>query len=106
MNHNYAAIKLLTDRYSAQIKMFNYQDVTETDSDEQYFLYKELETMVTVALQRAPKFKPSGNRMALRLSTDLGNVRMEALRHMNSSERARYDAIQVILNDLYDKYND
>lgn len=105
MSHNYTAIKLLTDRYSAQIKSFNYLVISDDDSDEQYFLYKELEKIVTAALQRAPEFKPSGNRVALLPAKDLGNVRMHAMRHMDSSERARYDEIQDMLNNLYDKYN-
>lgn len=102
--HNAPAIKLITDRYSAHVRSFNFLPVSEADSAAQYWLYKELETMVTAALTRAPQFKPSGNRMALQLSTDLGNVRMAMLRELTETERMRYDEIQDALHILADKY--
>lgn len=104
--HNAAAIKLITDRYSVQIRMFNYQDVSEADSDAQYFLYKELEGLATAALTRAPQVKPSGIRVALLPSTDLGNVRMAMRRAFTDTERVRYDEIQNELNAITDKYED
>lgn len=102
--HNAPAIKLVTDRYSAHVKSFNHLDVSEEDSHTQYFLYKELETLATAALTRAPKFEPSGNRMALLPSTDLGNVRIAMRRAFTDAERARYDEIQEEINALTDKY--
>lgn len=102
--HNAPAIKLITDRYSVQVRMFNYQDVSEEDSDAQYWLYKELAGLATAALTRAPKFHPSGNRMALMPSTDLGNVRIAMRRAFTDAERARYDEIQDALHALADKY--
>lgn len=104
--HNAQAIKLITDRYSVRVRLFNYQPVTEEDSDAQYFLYKELEALAMAALTRAPLFKPSGNRMALLPATDLGNVRIAMRRAFTDAERTRYDEIQEALNALADKYGD
>lgn len=105
--HNAPAIKLVTDRYSVQVRLFNYlPDVTEADSDAQYFLYKELSELATAALTRAPLFKPSGNRMALLAANDLGNVRIAMRRAFTDAERTRYDEIQEALNALTDKYED
>ena len=103
--HNYQVIKLVTDRYSHHVKLFNRQPgVTEADSDAQYFLCKELEALATAALGRAPEFKPSGNRLALLPSTDLGNAYVALRRNLTDDERARYNAIQDELNALTDKY--
>ena len=104
--HNAQAIKLITYRYSAQIRLFNYPPVSEEDSDTQYFLYKELEQLAIAALTRAPLFKPSGNRMALLPATDLGNVRIAMKRAFTPEERARYDEIQDALDAVHDKYED
>lgn len=104
--HNAPAIKLITDRWSAHIRSFNHLPVSDDDSDTQYFLYKELETLATAALTRAPLIKPSGSRMALLPATDLGNVRIAMRRAFTDSERARYDEIQTAITELTDKYED
>lgn len=107
-HHNAPAIKLLTDRYSLAIKTFNNlpDPVSEADSGAHFDLYKELETLATEALTRAPKYKPSGNRLGLIPARDLGNVRMLMLRHLTPAERARYDEIQNEITALTDKYED
>lgn len=104
--HNAPAIKLITDRYSHQVRMFNYLPVSDADSDTQFWLYKELAELATAALTRAPLFKPSGNRMALLPATDLGNVRIAMRRAFTDAERARYDEIQEAITALTDKYED
>jgi hypothetical protein len=102
--HNAPAIKLVTDRYSAHVQSFNHLPVSEDDSDTHYWLSKELETLATRALSRAPLFKPSGNRVALLPSTDLGNVRIAMRRAFTPEELARYNKIQDDLTALTDKY--
>lgn len=106
--HNAPAIKLVTDRYSHQVRAFNRTSivVSAADSDAHYFLYKELEALATAALTRAPQIKPSGNRMALLPSTDLGNVHIAMKRAFTDAERTRYNEIQRALDDLTDKYED
>lgn len=104
MKHNAPVIKLITDRYSAHVNRFNHLDVSEEDSDVQHELYKELADLATAVFARAPLFKPSGNRVALLPSTDLGNAYVALRRAFTSEERARYDAIQEALNALQDKY--
>lgn len=104
MNHNRAAIKLLTDRYSAHIRSFNFLPVSEADSDEQYFLYKDLEALATTVLTRAELVRPTGNRVALLPSTDLGNVYVALRREFTDVERQKYNDIQNRLNELSDKY--
>lgn len=102
--HNAPAIKLVTDRYSAAVRRFNFLPVSEADSDAQYFLYKELERLATAALTRAPQVKPTGIRVALLPATDLGNVYIAMRRAFTDAEQARYDEIQEALDALSDKY--
>lgn len=104
--HNYRVIKLVTDRYRAHVRSFNriYPPVSEDDSHEQYFLNKELEAIATAAFTRAPEFKPSGNRMALLPSVDLGNAYLALRAAMTPEESARYAEIQAALDVLQDKY--
>lgn len=102
--HNAAVIKLITDRYSAHVKSFNHLPVSDTDSDRHFDLNKELAELATVALARAPLFKPSGNRVALLPSTDLGNAYRAVRQNLTSGERARYNTIQDELCALQDKY--
>jgi hypothetical protein len=102
--HNYRAIKLITDRYSAHISAFNYLDVSEEDSDRQYFLYKDLEILARAAFARAPEVKLSGNRMALLPSADLGNAYKTLRAYLTPDERIRYNAIHEDLVTLSDKY--
>lgn len=104
--HNAPAIKIITDRYSAHVRQFNFLPVSEEDSDAQYELYRELETLAVAALTRAPLVKPSGNRMALLPATDLGNIRIAMRRAFTDTERIRYDEIQEALTALADKYED
>lgn len=104
--HNAQAIKLITDRYSADIRRFNFLPVSEADSDAHYFLYKELETLATAALERAPRVEPTGNRRALLPATDLGNTYIAMRRAFTDAERARYNEIQEALTALTDKYED
>ena len=102
--HNAAVIKLVTDRYSAHVQAFHAYDVSEADSDANYWLNKELAELATAALTRAPEFKPSGNRRALLPSTDLGNAYLAVRKHLTDAERARYAEIQEMLERLSDKY--
>ena len=102
--HNAPVIKMVTGRYSAHVKSFNHLPVTEADSDTQYWLNDELARIATAALTRAPLFKPSGNRVALMLSTDLGNAYRLMRQHFTDAERARYAEIQEALDVLTTKY--
>lgn len=103
--HNAQAIKLITDRYSAHVQQFNHREgLTQADSDEHFDLNRELSELATVALGRAPKVEPTGNRVALLPATDLGNVCIAMRRAFTDAERARYDEIQNKLNELTDKY--
>lgn len=104
--HNAAVIKLVTDRYSAHVQVFHAFDVSEEDSDANYWLNKELAELATAALTRAPEFKPSGNRMALLPSTDLGNAYRAVRQHLTETERTRYAEIQEALEKLTGKYED
>lgn len=103
--NNAPAIKLVTGRYSAHVSTFNCHNVSEVDSDNNYFLNKELAELATAALGRAPEIKPSGNRRALLVSADLGNCYRTVRQNLTSAELARYNEIQGILEDLNDKYN-
>lgn len=102
--HNAAVIKLITDRYSAHVKSFNRLPVAESDSDSQYFLYKELSKMVADVFGREPLFKPSGNRAALIPANDLGNAYLALRKAMTEEEKLRYNQIQDELEDLSEKY--
>lgn len=102
--HNAQVIKLVTDRYSAHVKQFNRLDVSEADSDTHFELNRELSELATAALTRAPLFKPSGNRVALLPSTDLGNAYRAMREHLTTEERARYGEVQNALEALTDKY--
>jgi hypothetical protein len=102
--HNAPVIKLVTGRYSSHVQSFNYLPVSEADSDTHYWLNKELETLATRALSRAPLFRPSGNRVALLLSTDLGNAYRAMRKAFTPEEAARYAEIQTALDALTDKY--
>ena len=104
--HNAPVIKLITDRYSAHIRSFNFLPVSEADSDTHYWLNKELAELATAAFTRAPLFKPSGNRVALLPSTDLGNAYRALKAALTPPERTRYDEIQEALYALSDKYED
>lgn len=104
MKHNAPVIKLVTDRYSAHVQRFSYLDVSKEDADAQYDLNVELAALAETVFARAPLFTPSGNRMGLLPSTDLGNAYVALRRAFTSEERARYDAIQEALNALQDKY--
>jgi hypothetical protein len=102
--HNAPAIKMITGRYSEHIKSFNHLPVTDADSDANYDLNKELAAIATAALTRAPQVKPSGNRLALLLSTDLGNVYRAMRQSLTPEEKVRYEEIQERLDVLGDKY--
>ena len=105
--HNAPAIKLITDRWSQHVQYFNgIAGLTQDDSDRHYDLHQELAHLATNALTRAPKVQPTGNRVALLPSTDLGNVRIAMRRAFTDVERTRYDAIQEELHALTDKYED
>lgn len=102
--HNAPVIKMITDRYSAHVNSFAHLAVSEEDSDKQYWLNRELADLATAAFTRAPLFAPSGNRVALLPSTDLGNAYRALRAAFTPEERARYDAIQEALHALSDKY--
>ena len=102
--HNAAVIKLITDRYSAHVRMFNGLPVSADDSDTHYWLSQEKATLATRALSRAPLFKPSGNRRALLPSTDLGNAYRAMRKAFTPEESARYTEIDDALHALTDKY--
>lgn len=105
MEHNYRVIKLVTDRYSKHVQSFNHlPDVTEADSDRQYDLNRELESLARAAFARAPEFKPPRGRLAFIPAQDLGNAYRALRKAFTPEERDRYSAIQDELNALTDKY--
>lgn len=102
--HNAAVIKMVTDRFSAHIRSFNHLPVSEEDSDRQYWLCREKADLATASFTRAPEFKPSGIRMALMPSADLGNAYRAMHAHFTEEERARYAAIEEELDAFTTKY--
>ena len=102
--HNAPVIKLITDRYFAHVRSFNFLPVSEADSDTQFWLNKELAELATAAFTRAPLFKPSGNRRALLPSTNLGNAYRALRAALTPEEQTRYNEIQEALEALGDKY--
>jgi hypothetical protein len=103
--HNYRVIKMVGERYSKQVQYFNgVPDLTDADSDRHYDLYKELDGLMRTAFGRAPEFKPSGVRVALLPSADLGNAYRVLKQNLTPQERARYEEIQTELYALTDKY--
>lgn len=102
--HNAPVIKMITDRFSAHVRQFNFLPVSEADSDAQYWLSKERAELATAALTRAPEFEPSGNRRALDPAADLGNAYRTMRQHFTDAERARYEEITTALDALTDKY--
>lgn len=104
MTHNAAVIKLVSGRYSAHIRSFNFLPVSEEDSDTQFWLNKELADIATAVFGRIEEFKPSGNRRALLASTDLGNAYRALRQGMTGAEKERYEEIQEALISLSEKY--
>jgi hypothetical protein len=103
--HNDAALKMLEGRFSHHIKRFNHlPNVSDDDSDAQYDLTRESVKLARIALERAPKVQPTGNRVALLLSTDLGNVYRAVRRNLLPAELARWEEIITELDALSDKY--
>lgn len=102
--HNAPVIKMVTERFSAHVRSFNFLPVSEEDSDAQYWLCKEKAELATASLSRAPEFKPSGMRRALQPSTDLGNAYRTMHAHFTDAERARYAEIETALDVFIDKY--
>lgn len=102
--HNAPVIKLITDRFSAHVRSFNFLPVSEEDSDAQFWLNKEKAELATAALTRAPEFKPTGNRRALSPAHNLGDAYRTMRQHFTPTEAARYAEIQDILDAFTAKY--
>jgi hypothetical protein len=103
--HNAAAFKMVEGRFSSHVKLFNsVRGVSDEDSDTQFTLYTERAALAKAALERAPKIQPSGGRVALLLSTDLGNVYRAIRGHLTAEELAKWDADGETLAALFDKY--
>jgi hypothetical protein len=103
--HNAAAYKMVEGRFSSHVKLLNsVPGLSDDDSDTQFTLYTERAALAKLALERAPKIQPSGGRVALLLSTDLGNIYRAIRKHLTAEELAKWDTDGETLATLSDKY--
>lgn len=96
--NNAKAYAMVEERFSAHVKSFNYMNVSEADSDTQYWTVKSRLALASAALDRAPE---------LRVTTparSLGDVYRTVRKHLTPEELEQWDAMGEALESLLDKY--
>ncbi|WP_159030799.1 hypothetical protein [Streptomyces sp. 769] len=96
--HNERACKMIEERFSNQVRLFNHCDVSEADSDTHYWTVKERAELARVALERAPQMTVAT------LPRSLGNIYVAIRRHLHADELDRWTKSNDVLEELMDKY--
>jgi hypothetical protein len=95
---NQKAFNMIEGRFSDQVKLFNHFDVTEADSDTQYWTVKERADLARVALERAPQLKVTT------LARSLGDIYQAVRKNLTPEELNRWEESNEVLEELSDKY--
>ncbi|WP_125262043.1 hypothetical protein [Streptomyces alboflavus] len=96
--HNERAYRMVEERFSNHVKVFNHYDVSGADSDTHYWTVKERLELAQVALERAPEMKVTT------LARSLGDVYLAIRKNLAPDELARWNEADDVLENLANKY--
>ncbi|WJV49893.1 hypothetical protein [Streptomyces flavofungini] len=96
--HNERAYKMVEERFSAHVKVFNHYDVSDDDSDTHYWTAKDRLELAQVALERAPEMKVTT------LARSLGGIYQAIRKNLTPDELARWNEADDVLENLANKY--
>ncbi|MGW1231400.1 hypothetical protein [Streptomyces californicus] len=96
--HNQGAFDMIESRFSAHVRLFNFADVSDDDSDDHYWTVRDRLELARVALERAPRVHVTT------LPTSLGDVYRAVRKNLTADELGRWNEYREALERLSDKY--